>query len=240
MKRKLIAIVLSCVMLSMVGCGSTSSTLSASTTSSMESSSTIASTEEKTLTEDEIKKITDYYNLSPSYDDFRELTFYYSTNTSRVISDNEVNSKVDNGMYLYMPHKDDSTSLRVVLKYHGYDWIFFNEVQIKTGGKIYDFPIVEDDIKRDVGGSKVLETYDTGVTDDILDILNKIKENNDCTIRFSGEKTNTVEMTAEELQGIIDVLSAYEDIQNGIVPTTTTTTTTATINSSTITTITTQ
>lgn len=166
------------------------------------------------LTEEQINEVANQYNLQASYDDFNEMNFFYSKDNCYPYDDNTYTSTVFDGMYLYMPQKDDSVSLRVVISYYGYSWIFFDKVEIKTGGEIYDFPIVESEVERDVDSTKVKEKYDVQVTDEVITILDKIKENGDCTIRFSGEDVHTVELDWVVTRGIVDVYSAYENIIN--------------------------
>lgn len=211
MKKKIIMITMVCA-IGLIGCANKAEPVSESIVQTTE----VQTTEEEVppLTKEQITEIADYYNLQVSHDSFRDVYFYYSKNNCYPY-DNEVYiSTVYDGMYLYMPQKDNTVYLNVVLSYYGYGWIFFDKVEIKTGGEIYDFPIVESEIERDVDSTKVKEKYDVQVTDEIITILDKIKENGDCTIRFSGEDVHTVELDWMVTRGIVDVFSAYENIIN--------------------------
>lgn len=206
--KKQMLVLCAVLALGVTGCGSKQAT-----ETPQETEAVIESTSPP-LTEEQINKVANKYNLQASYDDFNEMNFYYSKDNCYPYDNNTYTSTVFDGMYLYMPQKDDSVSLRVVISYYGYSWIFFDSVKIKTGGVIYDFPIVKSDIKRDTDVTKVKEEYDVLVTDEIMSILDKIKENGDCTIRFSGEDAHTVELDWGVTRGIVDVYSAYENIIN--------------------------
>lgn len=95
------------------------------------------------------------------------------------------------------------------MRYSGQDWIFFDEVMMKTGKKYFTIK-TENPNRKVISGNKVTETDAVTVKQDLLDFLNIIAENSDpVEYLFLGKGTKSGVYKEDYNQMIKQVLAIY-------------------------------
>lgn len=165
--------------------------------------------EKRELTEEIIKEETK--KLTSTYDDFDEITFYYSPKVTTVLKGKTYIS-IFKGIYFYIGEKENHVWLRGVIKYSSDNWIFMKKVEIKTGEEIYDIYFDYDDVNRQSDRS-IYETYDCNATIQLYDIAKEIVKNNEGKIKFIGDdKSKTIDITKDEIDGLSEIIEAYDNL----------------------------
>lgn len=116
---------------------------------------------------------------------------------------------------LYIGQSGSSVWLRLQMSYYGDDWIFFETAYLSYDGqtKVIEFDKYKD--KETDHDSSVWEWIDIRVDDDLLAFLREMSNGKSIKMRLSGKYTKTRNLSAKEINGIKDVLLAYDVLKNG-------------------------
>lgn len=111
----------------------------------------------------------------------------------------------------YIGEKGSSVWLRFRMNYTGDNWVFFEKVIFVVDGekttKYYDYY----DVNRDNGYGDVWENVDISPSSSDIELLKKIANSTETTIRFQGDDYHyDFTVPSSQKQGIKDVLAAYD------------------------------
>lgn len=143
-----------------------------------------------------------------SYDEFKDIRWFYG-------KDNDGNKTTHNEkIVLYGGgYKEEykPSWLRVVFKFNGSDWIFFDKVIILVDGETNYISFNYFDGKRDTYYGGVVEYYDIPATEHKF-LLKKIADSKVAKIRFEGKNYyRDFTITSSEKQKIKNLLTVYEE-----------------------------
>lgn len=154
-------------------------------------------------------------------DDFSGNAFYYSPSGYEAETFNglpttlytTIDRNSPYGVYIFYDKSDDEYSLTVVFSYEGSDWIFFDEVLIKTGDNIDTIDLSHIKSSRDVDGGTVSEKYYVGPGKSLLEAMEKMVSAGEATIRLRGSGGyNDYTIDASMIQATADTLSVYNQL----------------------------
>ncbi|MEN6526098.1 MAG: hypothetical protein ABFD84_06310 [Candidatus Polarisedimenticolia bacterium] len=150
--------------------------------------------------------------LKAERDDFQKITFY---------TDPVIDGTYDSRIYLYIGEDQNkrSYSLRMVVRYHGESWVFWDRALFNVGGDVVE--VKPRTVKRD-SSTSVWEQADfvvaTGaVGEDRLQFSEEgaaifaklMQASGPVTMRFAGEHTKDRTIPADELRRFKDVGRRY-------------------------------
>ena len=114
----------------------------------------------------------------------------------------------------YIGEKDGYFWLRLVFDYAGDDWIFMEQAIVNVDGQVagtVDFGYM--DVQRDTAyGAKLSEVADISPTTSQIEMLRKIAESDNTTIRLKGTYQKDLTVSASDKQGIKDILTYYDAV----------------------------
>lgn len=145
----------------------------------------------------------DLKGFNVEYDPFKKTNFIY------------FKSAWTDKFYPYIALSDAGfVSLRLVTRYRGSSWVFYDKVQIIIDNQVYT---IEVEPKRDLytgSGYTVQERSDNSVDPETLNILKKIGEATEkLKIRFSGEKERNTVLYAKEAEITKRILELFEKLK---------------------------
>lgn len=144
--------------------------------------------------------------LKKEYDDVSGITSYYQPYFTHYINSNHISIYINNDVL--------GPRLRLKMSYEGEDWIFFTAALLsydggRTRAVLFDkYNDYKSDVDSDGGG--VYEWINVPVDDGLLSYLKGFSEGTHQKMRLSGKYSNTRNLTKSEVQGIKDVLLAYD------------------------------
>lgn len=134
------------------------------------------------------------------YDKFKKVGFI---NAKR-----DVNDRIK----IYISIKNNKANLRMVTKYIGNGWLFFNKAIFIIDGKNYEYDAPSAD-REVLSGANVEESTDLSVDENMLSILNAISNSqNTVEYRLSGEKYSNFKLMDREKENISLVLNLYKKL----------------------------
>lgn len=147
--------------------------------------------------------------LKKNFDDVSGVTWYYNPYFTHYNNRNYTS--------IYMGQRATGKPwLRLKMSYYGDDWIFFDNAYLSYDGTTKEIKFDKyDDRKSDNSGGYVWEWIDVGVSDDILSFLRQMVEGKSIKMRLSGKYSKTRELSSNEINGIKDVLLAYDVLIKG-------------------------
>lgn len=148
--------------------------------------------------------------LASNYDDISGIKWYKNPYFTHYDNTNRIS--------LYIgTQKDKRPWLRLKMSYEGDNWIFFENAYISYDGKTLEIPFNQyEDKESDNGyGGRVWEWIDVHVTSEIHSFLKQMVEGKSLKMRLSGKYTETRNLTNSEIEGLKDVLLAYDVLLNG-------------------------
>lgn len=112
---------------------------------------------------------------------------------------------------LFIPGDCSDGEFRLLIMYHGKDWLFLNSMKIKVNDEIEEFSLPK--ISRDVGEGLVFESSSYRVDTKSLNLLRKAVNENNCIIRLIGKDgTYDFIFTDEQLEQLKHIVDAHDQI----------------------------
>ncbi|CAL7899720.1 hypothetical protein MWF99_09295 [Fusobacterium necrophorum] len=156
-------------------------------------------------------------NIEKEYDEFNNITWFESKNIDGEKFSKETEISVTR-VFLYGSQYgrlgEYADNVRLVLRYYGDDWIFFDKVIILADGERKEFQLNVYKAKREVvkGGffGRVYEEYDIAIGEDDMDFFLKVANSNTAKVRFSGKYDRDFYLNSNEKYIIKNILTAYK------------------------------
>jgi len=137
------------------------------------------------------------------YDEFQQITWiqhqFYDTESSEPLR-------------LYIGEIKGKKWLRGVFRYHGRDWIFYDEViLIDSKGNRLSWNVESYDKQNDVShwGGYVTETYDFLLSDTDVSTLYNILEDETVKLRMVGDNYRDYKLEPERITALKEILEYY-------------------------------
>lgn len=168
----------------------------------------LADAEEKVKKEAEKAKAEKLANatkkLRTSYDDMRDITWYYDKGTPKY---RDVNS-----FHLYMSKSKNSTpNLRFAIQYTASSWLFIESYIIKTDNNSYTITPTRKELERDNGYGGIWEWYDVLLDKRMYHIIKDVIQSKNAKIRYNGKQYyDDKTISQKEKMGLQNILDAYE------------------------------
>lgn len=108
----------------------------------------------------------------------------------------------------------NGSSAVICFRYTGYDWVFMDKIIVKTDNNKYDLNLAGYEVKRDVRsteGGFVEERVYFNITPENYEMLKDIAESNKTIVRFSGDKSDDLEVTDHNRQLIRTFVSCFKE-----------------------------
>jgi len=146
--------------------------------------------------------------LDKNYDDVDGITWY---SNSKFYHYEKANSTS-----LCIGKKNENIWLILKMSYTGDDWIFFKNAYLSYDGitkEIYFDEYKDKNTENDTG---VWEWITIGVDDSLLEYLNKFQNGKVLKMRLSGKYTFTKDLSKKEVEGIKQILLAYDILKKEV------------------------
>jgi len=152
-------------------------------------------------------------------DDFTGDKSFYSTKT-HVDEGRYIGTVTSRPPFYSWLNQDGSTgevTIAVKYQYYSDDWIFFDQVHLKTGDTTYDFDLSHIISNHEVkDGGKVLEYYNIKPGSDMISAFRDLVANGSGKLRFEGRSYHKdYDISQEAIEGLEEILNAYDAI-NGL------------------------
>ena len=135
-------------------------------------------------------------------DSVRGVTFYKDKSTPDTV--------LTDAFYIYIGKKESQPWLRLYVQYHGSEWLFVQDMVIKSGDKTWNITPDYSEWKRDNSASSIWEWYDGAVGRTEVEILKAIASGDQTVVRFNGDTYyNDYVITAAEKKAVQNVLDAF-------------------------------
>lgn len=148
--------------------------------------------------------------LVSSYDDVSGVRWYQNPYFTHYNNTNYLS--------LYIGTKTDSKPwLRLKMSYEGDNWIFFEKAYLSYDGQTLELPFNQySDKKSDNGyGGRVWEWIDISISNETIAFLKEMVKGKTLKMRLSGKYTETRTLSYSEVEGLKDILLAYDVLLNG-------------------------
>ena len=143
--------------------------------------------------------------LVADYDEVQEVTFYYAS-----VQPEYIDERCFALPYLAISDSGNAW-LCLMTNYTGEDWIFYDELLIKTDDKKYTRDFEYFDIEHDNDNGVVWEVYNEPAKDSDINWLKDVSNSNNAIIRFqSDDKCYDLTVSDSDKNAIKQVLNAYE------------------------------
>lgn len=169
-----------------------------------------AEEERKILAEKEAekrKRMMAVNKLKKEYDDVSDITWYKNPYFTHYNNRNLTS--------IYMGKSGSSQWLRLKMSYYGDSWIFFENAYLSYDGNTIEIPFNKYDDKKTDNDSETWEWIDVQVDNEMLLFLREMIKGKDIKMRLSGKYTRTRKLGTSEINGIKDILLAYDVLKNG-------------------------
>lgn len=149
--------------------------------------------------ESHIEKLNSSFRVSK--DDFEGTTWFEQKNISQYAD--------KTAFYTYISlNKDSFPILRLVIRYHGSDWLFIKKIKIKADDS--NFELEPHGIKRD-NDTEVWEWVDVVPDESQLRMLDVIELSNKVQIRFEGKLYHSdYSLNQKDLRSLVDTDRYYK------------------------------
>lgn len=156
---------------------------------------------EKAEVEEKRKSLT---KLKKSFDDVSGINWYYQKYFTHYTNSNRTS--------VYMgSSKGSDPWLILKMSYEGEDWIFFENAYLSYDGNTREFVFDRyKDKETENGGGSVWEWINVSLTDADIEWMKAFASSPNAKMRLSGKYTKTRNLSAQERQGILDILAGYE------------------------------
>ena len=155
----------------------------------------------------EKKRLQAVNKLKKKHDDVSGITWYYNPYFTHY---NDANLTS-----LYIGKENSKVWMILKMSYSGDDWIFFENAYLSYDGNTREISFNEyQDKESDNSGGEVWEWIQVGVDDYLLSFLREMVNGKSIKMRLSGKYTKTRNLSVNEIQGIKDVLLAYDVLKS--------------------------
>jgi hypothetical protein len=146
--------------------------------------------------------------LRKKHDDVSNITWYYNPYFTHYNNTNRTS--------IYIGKKDNEIWLRLKMSYNGDNWIFFEEAYLSYDGNTREISFDKYENKEsDNGSGGVWEWIDVPVDNGLLSYLKDMVKGKTIKMRLSGKYTKTRNLSPAEVNGIKDILLAYDVLIKG-------------------------
>ena len=151
----------------------------------------------------EKKRLQAVNKLKKKYDDISGITWYENPYFTHY-NNRHLTS-------IYIGKNDSNVWLRLKMSYSGDDWIFFENAYLSYDGNTREINFNKYENKEsDNSGGEVWEWIDVSVDSYLHSYLKEMINGKSIKMRLSGKYTRTRNLSVNEIQGIKDVLLAYD------------------------------
>lgn len=155
------------------------------------------------------KRMSAVNKLKKKFDDVSGITWYKNPYF--------VHYNDSNHTSLYIGVQEGSSPwLRLKMSYYGEDWIFFEKAYLSYDGKTKEIFFNKYEDKKTDNYTTCWEWIDVSVDDPTLSFLKEMVNGKTLKMRLSGKYSKTKTLSTAEINGIKDVLLAYDVLKNGI------------------------
>lgn len=146
--------------------------------------------------------------LKKKYDDVSGITWYYNPYFTHYNNSNHFS--------IYMGKRDSGKPwLNLMMSYYGDSWIFFEHAYLSYDGKTIEIPFDQYKDKETENDTSCWEWLNMGVSDNVLAFLKEMVNGQSVKMRLSGKYERTRNLTKAEIDGVKDVLLAYDVLLHG-------------------------
>ena len=142
-------------------------------------------------------------NMKKKKDNVENITWYTPKNTPKY--------HLDNGacFYMYIGTGDGHVWPRLVVRYDGNDWVFFDKILVKYDDRLAEIEFDKYKNKKTDTSSGVAEWIDIAANPLIMTYLKEIANAKKVTIRFSGKYSKDFVLTGAQKRALRDSLLAF-------------------------------
>ena len=163
---------------------------------------------ERAAAAEKAKRMQAVKKLKKEYDDIEGITWYYNPYFTHYNNSNHVS--------VYMGQRKNGTPwLRLKMSYYGDGWIFFENAYLSYDENTLEIPFDKYKDKETDNYTECWEWIDVRVSDRILSFLKEMINGKTAKMRLSGKYTKTRTLPKNEIDGIRDVLLAYDVLLQG-------------------------
>ena len=167
------------------------------------------SEQEATKKAEKAKRMSAVNKLKKKFDDVSGITWYSNPYFEHYNDSNHIS--------LYIGVQEGySPWLRLKMSYYGEDWIFFENAYLFYDGKTKEIFFNEYQDKKTDNYTTCWEWIDVSVDNSTLSFLKEMVNGKTLKMRLRGKYTKTKTLSTAEINGIKDVLLAYDVLKNGI------------------------
>ncbi len=163
---------------------------------------------DRAIAAEKAKRMQAVNKLKKNHDDVSGNTWYYNPYFTHYNNSNHTSIYIGKG-------KTGKPWLRLKMSYYGEGWIFFEHAYLSYDGNTLEIPFDKYDDKKSDNYTECWEWIDVGVNDRILSFLKEMVNGKSVKMRLSGKYTKTRTLVKNEIDGIRDVLLAYDVLLNG-------------------------
>lgn len=146
--------------------------------------------------------------LKKKFDDVSGITWYSNPYFTHYNNSNLCS--------LYIGRQENSVWLRLKMSYYGDSWIFFDSAYLSYDGNTYNISFNEYEDKKSDSDTETWEWIDVSVNEALLQFLQNAVKSGNIKMRLSGKYTKTRNLSRNEINGLKDVLLAYDVLKNEI------------------------
>lgn len=153
-------------------------------------------------------------NFNKKYDEFKDVTFY---NTKQYTDDY-------GNIHIYIGQsgkeyniESNSIWFRVKFTYQGNDWVFFDNIKIKTDNNLYDVILTSEEYRNKytdtIWGGGVIESTDLLFVKNDISMLRDIVNSKEVKIRYEGDKRSRDKKLSDKdknnLAKVLEIIEIY-------------------------------
>lgn len=160
---------------------------------------------EKAAKKAEEQRLASVRKLKKKFDDVSGITWYYNPYFTHYDNNNAVS--------LYMGKKEGSKPWLILkMSYTGDDWIFFKNAYLSYDGNTREvsFDYYKDRDSDNGYGGTVWEWLQVSPSESQIEFIRSMVKGKDIKMRLSGKYSRTTKISGNMLQGLKDVLLAYD------------------------------
>ena len=163
---------------------------------------------EQAAAAEKAKRMQAVNKLKKQYDDVSGITWYYNPYFTHYNNSNHFS--------IYMGKMTTGKPwLNLMMSYYGDGWIFFEHAYLSYDGNTIEIPFNKYDDKKTENDSSCWEWLNMSVSDTVLAFLKQMVNGKSVKMRLSGKYEKTRNLTKTEIDGVRDVLLAYDVLLHG-------------------------
>lgn len=163
---------------------------------------------ERIAAAEKAKRMQAVNKLKKEHDDINGTTWYSNPYFKHYNNSNHVSLYMGKG-------KTGKPWLRLKMSYYGDSWIFFDHAYLSYDGNTMEIPFNEYNDKKSDNDTECWEWIDVAVSDIILNYLRKMVNGKSVKMRLSGKYSKTRDIPKKEIDGLRDVMLAYDVLLHG-------------------------